>query len=135
MHRPVLVAVLATFPAALPIALLAVRAPVPLIALAMFGSGIAADVFGVLWATTLQREVPEAALSRVSSYDWFGSLAFAPLGLLVAGPVAAHLGVGRALAGCAALIVLATAAALLSPQVRGLRAPRAAPGGEAPDGP
>ncbi|WP_235446814.1 MFS transporter [Streptomyces sioyaensis] len=135
VHRPVLVAVLATFPAALPIALLAVRAPVPLIALAMFGSGIAADVFGVLWATTLQREVPEAALSRVSSYDWFGSLAFAPLGLLVAGPVAAHLGVGRALAGCAALIVLATAAALLSPQVRGLRIPRPAPGGEAPDGP
>ncbi|MFD5734058.1 hypothetical protein ACFWIY_14635 [Streptomyces sioyaensis] len=82
----------------------------------------------------LQREVPEAALSRVSSYDWFGSLAFAPLGLLVAGPVAAHLGVSRALAGCAALIVLATAAALLSPQVRGLRAPRPAPGGEAPDG-
>ncbi|TXC99577.1 MFS transporter [Streptomyces sp. ISID311] len=135
VHRPVLVAVLATFPAALPIALLAVRAPVPLIALAMFGSGIAADVFGVLWATTLQREVPEAALSRVSSYDWFGSLAFAPLGLLVAGPVAAHLGVGRTLAGCAALIVLATAAALLSPQVRGLRTPRPAPGGEAPDGP
>ncbi|MFI9076666.1 MFS transporter [Streptomyces sioyaensis] len=135
VHRPVLVAVLATFPAALPIALLAVRAPVPLIALAMFGSGIAADVFGVLWATTLQREVPEAALSRVRSYDWFGSLAFAPLGLLAAGPVAAHLGVGRALAGCAALIVLATAAALLSPQVRGLRAPRPASGGEAPDGP
>lgn len=135
VHRPVLVAVLATFPAALPIALLAVRAPVPLIALAMFGSGIAADVFGVLWATTLQREVPEAALSRVSSYDWFGSLAFAPLGLLVAGPVAAHLGVGRTLAGCAALIVLATAAALLSPQVRGLRTPRPAPGGEAPHGP
>ncbi|PJJ05130.1 putative MFS family arabinose efflux permease [Streptomyces sp. 2333.5] len=135
VHRPVLVAVLATFPAALPIALLAVRAPVPLIALAMFGSGIAPDVFGVLWATTLQREVPEAALSRVSSYDWFGSLAFAPLGLLVAGPVAAHLGVGRTLAVCATLIVLATAAALLSPQVRGLRTLRPAPGDEAPDGP
>ncbi|MDC7336403.1 hypothetical protein PQR15_07715 [Streptomyces lydicus] len=66
---------------------------------------------------------PEEALSRVSSYDWFGSLAFAPLGLLVAGPVAARIGVGHALAGCAALIVLASAAALLSPQVRGLRAP------------
>ncbi|MEJ8669970.1 hypothetical protein WKI71_20765 [Streptomyces sp. MS1.AVA.1] len=40
----------------------------------------------MLWATTIQREIPERALSRVSSYDWFGSLAFAPLGLLVAGP-------------------------------------------------
>ncbi|WP_329145403.1 MFS transporter [Streptomyces sp. NBC_01456] len=135
VRRPVLVAVLATFPSALPIALLAVRAPVPLIALAMFGSGMAADVFGVLWATTIQREIPEAALSRVSSYDWFGSLAFAPLGLLVAGPVATHLGVGRALAGCAALIVLATAAALLSPQVRGLRAPGPSHSGEASGGP
>ncbi|MFH9249300.1 MFS transporter [Streptomyces lydicus] len=123
VRRPVLVAVVATFPLAAPLALLAVRAPVPLIALAMCGAGVASDIFGVLWATTVQREVPEEALSRVSSYDWFGSLAFAPLGLLVAGPVAARIGVGHALAGCAALVVLASAAALLSPQVRGLRAP------------
>ncbi|WP_411143999.1 MFS transporter [Streptomyces sp. x-80] len=123
VRRPVLVAVLATFPAALPIALLAVSAPVPLTALAMFCSGVAGDIFGVLWATTIQREVPEEALSRVSSYDGLGSLAFAPLGLLIAGPVATAIGVGHALAGCAALIVLATAAALFSPQVRRLRAP------------
>ncbi|MFF5483046.1 MFS transporter [Streptomyces sp. NPDC012935] len=121
VKRPVLVGVLCTFPAALPIALLGAEAPVWLIATAMFGAGIASDVFGVLWATTIQREIPERALSRVSSYDWFGSLAFAPLGLLVAGPVAAAVGTDRALAGCAALIVLATTAALLSPQVRGLR--------------
>ncbi|WP_395369264.1 MFS transporter [Streptomyces tubercidicus] len=123
VRRPVLTAVLATFPLALPIALLAIQAPVPWIALAMFGSGIAFDIFGVLWTTTIQREVPEAALSRVSSYDWFGSLAFAPLGLLIAGPVAARIGVGPALTGCAALIVLASAAALLSPQVRRVRTP------------
>ena len=123
VRRPVLVAVVATFPLAAPLALLAVRAPVPLIALAMCGAGVASDIFGVLWATTVQREVPEEALSRVSSYDWFGSLAFAPLGLLVAGPVASRIGVGHALAGCAALVVLASAAALLSPQVRGLRTP------------
>ncbi|MET7744941.1 MFS transporter [Streptomyces sp. NPDC005385] len=122
VRRPLLVAVLCTFPAALPIGLLSVAAPVWLIAGAMFGAGVASDVFGVLWATTIQREIPEQVLSRVSSYDWFGSLALAPLGLLVAGPVAAAVGTGRALAGCAALIVLATAGALLSPQVRTLRA-------------
>ncbi|MEU6255470.1 MFS transporter [Streptomyces sp. NPDC047043] len=120
VNRPVLVAVLCTFPAAVPVALLSARAPVWLIAAAMFGAGIAGDVFGVLWATTIQRQVPEQALSRVSSYDWFGSLAFAPLGLLVAGPVAQSVGTGWSLAGCAALIVLATTAALLSPQVRTL---------------
>ncbi|MFF4251568.1 MFS transporter [Streptomyces sp. NPDC001663] len=122
VKRPILVAVLCTFPAAVPVALLSARAPLWLIAAAMFGAGIASDVFGVLWATTIQRQVPEQALSRVSSYDWFGSLAFAPLGLLAAGPVAQSVGTGRALAGCAALIVLATTAALLSPQVRTLGA-------------
>ncbi|MFG2788653.1 MFS transporter [Streptomyces sp. NPDC048419] len=120
VRRPMLVAVSCTFPAAVPIALLCARAPVWLIAAAMFCAGISSDVFGVLWATTIQRQIPEHALSRVSSYDWFGSLALAPLGLLVAGPVAQAVGTGRALAGCAALIVLATAAALLSPQVRTL---------------
>jgi MFS family permease len=121
VQRPVLVGVLATFPAALPIALLAARAPLWLVAAAMFAAGISSDVYGVLWATTLQREIPEQVLSRVSSYDWFGSLALAPLGLLVAGPIAAAVGTGRALAGCAALVVLATAAALLAPGVRALR--------------
>lgn len=119
--RPVLVAVLATFPAAVPIALLGAGTPVWLIAAAMFGAGVSSDVFAVLWSTTIQREVPEEALSRVSSYDWFGSLAFAPLGLLAAGPAADALGTDRVLLGCAALVVLATAAALLSPQVRTLR--------------
>ncbi|GCB52923.1 transmembrane efflux protein [Streptomyces sp. NL15-2K] len=131
VNRPILVAVLCTFPAALPIALLSAEAPVWVIAVAMFGAGIAVDVFGVLWATTIQRQVPEEVLSRVSSYDWFGSLAFAPLGLLVAGPVAAAVGTSQALAGCAVLVVLATAAALLSPQVRTLRAAPEASSGTA----
>ncbi|SES20403.1 Predicted arabinose efflux permease, MFS family [Streptomyces sp. yr375] len=121
VKRPLLVAVLCTFPAAVPIALLSARAPVWLIAAAMFGAGIASDVFGVLWATTIQREIPERVLSRVSSYDWFGSLAFAPLGLLIAGPLATTAGTAPTLAACATLIVLSTTAALLAPQVRNLR--------------
>lgn len=131
VDRPLLVAVLCTFPAAVPIALLGAEAPLWLIAAAMFGAGIASDVFGVLWATTIQREIPEKVLSRVSSYDWFGSLALAPLGLLIAGPVASAAGTSKALAGCAALIVLATTAALLSPQVRTLRAAAETPDGTA----
>ncbi|MFE2045205.1 MFS transporter [Streptomyces sp. NPDC059477] len=121
--RPVLVAVLATFPAAVPLALLAGPAPVWMIAVAMFCAGVAGDVFGVLWATTIQREIPEETLSRVSSYEWFGSLAFAPLGLLAAGPAADAIGTGPALACCAVLVVAATGAALMSPAVRTLRAP------------
>jgi hypothetical protein len=108
-------------PAAVPIALLSAGAPVWLIAAAMFCAGVSSDVFGVLWATTIQREIPERVLSRVSSYDWFRSLALAPLGLLLAGPVATVVGTGHALAGWATLVAVATAGALLSPQVRELR--------------
>lgn len=118
VQRPVLVAVLATFPAALPIALLAAHQTVWLIALSMFVAGFASDIFAVLWTTAIQRDVPEEALSRVSSYEWFGSLSFAPLGLLIAGPVAAAIGTGTALNICAVLVIAATAAALLSPDVR-----------------
>ncbi|MDF6044554.1 MFS transporter [Streptomyces sp. JH14] len=123
VERPILVAVLATLPAAVPIALLGAGAPVWAVATAMFASGVSSDIFAVLWSTTIQREVPEEALSRVSSYDWFGSLAFAPLGLLAAGPAADAWGIDQMLFTCAALIVVATVAALLAPQVRALRTP------------
>lgn len=121
VRRPILVAVLCTLPAAVPIALLAGLAPVWVIAVSMFLSGVTADVFGVLWSTTLQREIPEEALSRVVSYDMLGSLAFAPLGLLVAGPTAAVIGTGATLAACSGLVAVATLLTLLSPQVRSLR--------------
>ena len=69
-------------------------------------------VFNSLWETTLQRHVPPAALSRVSAYDWFGSLAFQPLGLAIAGPLAAGIGTSETLwlaaagsAGMAAILV------------------------------
>jgi MFS family permease len=122
-RRPVRIAVLVTATAALPMALLAASAPLAAVVGAAFLAGVAGDVFGVLWSTTMQREVPADALSRVSSWDLLGSLSFAPLGLLVAGPVAAATGTSRALWGCAALVVLATGGALLAPQVRRLRAP------------
>ncbi|GAA1842294.1 MFS transporter [Asanoa iriomotensis] len=122
-RRPVLVAALVTAVAALPMALLAAATPLPVVVAAAFLAGVAGDIFGVLWSTTMQREVPAEALSRVSSWDLLGSLSFAPLGLLVAGPIAGLTGTPAALWGCAALVVLATAGAALAPGVRGLRAP------------
>lgn len=120
--RPILAAVLFTLPSALPPALLGAGAPLWAVAAGAFTAGVSLDFFGVLWATTMQREVPEEALSRVSSYDWFGSLALAPLGLALAGPAADTFGTDRMLIVCAILIVAATLAALLSPGVRSLRA-------------
>ena len=54
-------------------------------------------IFNSLWETSLQQHIPPAALSRVSAYDWFGSLAFQPLGLVLAGPAAAAIGTSATL--------------------------------------
>ncbi|MEW2515443.1 MFS transporter [Streptomyces sp. NPDC046870] len=123
VSRPILAAVLFTLPTAAPLALLGAGAPVWGVAAGAFAAGISLDFFGVLWATTIQREVPEEALSRVSSYDWFGSLALAPLGLALAGPAADHFGTDHMLLAFAGVIIIASLAALASPGVRTLRAP------------
>jgi predicted MFS family arabinose efflux permease len=93
--------------------LLAFAAPVALIAVTEFGSGLAIGLSGAMWETTLQEHVPEAALSRVAAYDWMGSMVLRPAGLAVIGPVATVVGVRSALVG-AALIGLASNLALLA---------------------
>ena len=122
-RRPILLGVLLTSLTALPYLLLGVGAPLPLIVLGGFVMGLGMDTFTVLWQTTMQREVPPEALSRVASYDAFGSMLFGPVGVLLAGPAAVHFGAHRALLGCAALILLSSLLALLSRDVRTLRAP------------
>ncbi|TMR91862.1 MFS transporter [Nonomuraea basaltis] len=125
--RPILVGVVLCLPTALPYLLLGLEAPLWGIVAGSFVLGVCFDVFGVLWQTTMQREVPAESLSRVSSYDMLGSLMFGPIGLMLAGPAASVFGTEEALLGCAAIIVLCTLAALLSPGVRNLRAPRLEP--------
>jgi hypothetical protein len=48
-----------------------------------------------------QSQVPEAARSRVSSYDALGSFVLIPLGAAIAGPVASVFGVHATLIGAA----------------------------------
>jgi hypothetical protein len=55
-------------------------------------SGLGLGVFGVWWETALAQRIPAHLLSRVSAWDWLGSLAFLPLGYLLAGPLATTLG-------------------------------------------
>ncbi|WP_327089133.1 MFS transporter [Nonomuraea sp. NBC_01738] len=123
--RPILLGTLLCFPAALPYILMGVSAPLWLIVAGAFCLGLSFDVFGVLWQTTMQREIPAESLSRVSSYDALGSLMFGPLGLMLAGPLAAAVGSHQAMIICGLVVVASTAAALLSPGVRNLRAPHA----------
>jgi hypothetical protein len=100
--------------------LLAVAAPAPAIAAAELVTGFVFAFGGVLWETTLQEHVPAEARSRVSSYDWMGSTALRPVGLAVAGSVAAAFGVKETLLGAAAIVLGASLAILSVPGVRDL---------------
>lgn len=128
--RPILVATLMTFLFALPVILLAIGAPVWTVAAGGFVDGIGAEVFSVYWYTALHEHVAPEALSRVSAYDALGSLALAPLGMAVAGPLADFVGVDATLWLGAVLMVGSTIAVLFVPEVRSLRS-RAAMAGSA----
>jgi hypothetical protein len=117
-RRPLLVATLIGLLPALPVVLLAIPAPLAPIALAAVASGIGGMVFNTLWETTLQQHIPDAARSRVSSYDWFGSLALQSVGFALIGPFAAAVGTSTALLICG-VVDLAVVTALLG--VRDIR--------------
>lgn len=90
----------------------------PLLVLTAIGAGFAMDFFMVLWQTALQTQIPREALSRVSSYDAFGSLALAPLGIIVAGPLVTHFGTVVVLKTFAAIFFVILFAMLSVPSVR-----------------
>jgi len=119
--RPLLFAALADGLFALPLAFLAAAPPVPLIAGGALLSGAGMALAISVWESTLQRHVPGESLSRVSSYDWFGSLAFYPLGLAIWGPVAAAIGVSVSLWLAFGLAAAATLALICVPEIRHLR--------------
>ncbi|MEV0115226.1 MFS transporter [Streptomyces sp. NPDC050844] len=119
-RRMLLAGTLCVFPLAAPSAALAVPLPVWGLAAVMFVSGVAIEVFGVSWMTTMHQEIPEEKLSRVAAYDWFGSIAMVPLATALAGPAEVAFGRSASLWGCAALVVVVTALVLLVPDVRNL---------------
>ena len=49
-------------------------------------------LLGVWWETAMAQRIPPQLLSRVSAWDWMGSLALLPIGYLLTGPVAAAVG-------------------------------------------
>jgi hypothetical protein len=75
-----------------------------------------------VWESTLQRHIPGDSLSRVSAYDWFGSFAFYPLGLAVAGPIASAIGLDTSLWLASTVILVTTLALLTVPAIRRLPA-------------
>ncbi|MET9732474.1 MFS transporter [Streptomyces sp. NPDC006458] len=120
-RRLLLAGTLCVFPLALPSAALAVPVPIGVLCAVMFLTGVTLEVFGVSWMTALHQEIPENKLSRVSAYDWFGSVALMPLATALAGPAEEAFGRTEALWGCAVSIFTVTALVLLVPDVRRLR--------------
>jgi MFS family permease len=116
--RTLLLAVVPLALFALPVLALALGAPVAVDAPAALLGGLGIGVFGVLFGTAMQRDVPREALSRVSAYDWLGSLALLPLGFAVTGPAAQVFGAAPTLFVAAGWMLLSTLVLLLVPDVR-----------------
>jgi MFS family permease len=91
-ERPLLMALVCNLPWTAAIALFAAGAPRPFLVAFFVLSGVGLALFDVWWQTALAQRIPPHALSRVSSYDWMGSLALLPLGYLLAGPAAEAFG-------------------------------------------
>jgi len=96
---------------------LALHAPTWAIAGASFCAGFGIAIHLALWFTIFQREVPEHAQSRVSSYDALGSFVLTPLGLVAAGLFAAGIGVSNTAWLAAAAILCLNSTMLLIPSV------------------
>lgn len=118
--RPMLAGELAMLPWALVLVSLAVRAPIAVIAAAGFLSGAGFGVFGPVWDTTMQRQLPPEVLSRASAYDWFGSMVLLPVGFAIEGWISSWLGVDGALWLGACWLLVTIAVVLAVPSVRNM---------------
>jgi MFS family permease len=125
-RRPLLLVVGTLGLYALPLGALAAGFGIEAVAAAALLAGVSLMLGNSVWESTLQRHIPAGSLSRVAAYDWFGSLAFQPIGLLVWGPVAAAVGVAPALWTAFALFVAVYLALLCVPDVWRLREPAGA---------
>ena len=121
VKRPLVASQLLVVPAGLVLAALAVPIPVVGLAAVSFAVGVGFALGNTLWITALQRNVPEHALSRISSFDWIGSVALNPIGYILIGPIAAAIGTSETLVIAAVLNIAVCCSVVLVPSVRSIR--------------
>jgi hypothetical protein len=119
-RRPLVAATLLCVPIALVLALLGAAAPVPLLCAAGFVASAGLTCGDIIWFTTFQLHVPDHLISRLSSFDWFGSIALNPLGYALVGPLAGALGVATTLYLAAAVNAVISLGIAATPAIRGL---------------
>ncbi|NUW37530.1 MFS transporter [Nonomuraea sp. SMC257] len=113
IRRPIVAVQVAAALYALPLATLAVPAPVWVIAGAYFAAMCGLGVLSPLWETVVAQEIPEGALGRVRSLDQLISFAARPFGLAVAVPLAGLTGETGLLLAAGALVAAANLAAIV----------------------
>ncbi|MFC0541188.1 MFS transporter [Kutzneria chonburiensis] len=116
--------------------MVALHAPIWLVALGFAVAGGVQTFWSVMWATSIQTQIPGSILNRIHAYEVAGSLAMMPVGQALAGPAAGVLGSGPVLLVGAVAAVAGMVALLLARPVRDLgracRTELAAVSGRAP---
>ena len=100
---------------------LAMVLPLPAMCVASFSLGVFIEMMMVQWTVTMARNIPPDKLARVSAYDVLGSVMAMPAGALIAGPLGAAIGISHAQYAAAAVIIVASALALIPRDVRAMR--------------
>ena len=125
--RPMLISLSLLVVASCQAAIIGSGLPVAGIAALEALTGVAVAGYFTLWEVSLQEQIPEHALSRVSSYDFLLSVGSLPLGTVLAGPISEAVGLRPAMFGMTALGIACALALLSVPGVRALRRPSAPP--------
>jgi predicted MFS family arabinose efflux permease len=99
---------------------LALDLPIAICVISAIFSGLTIEFFMVSWNTSMQTHIPEESYSRVNAYDALGSFGIAPLGIVIAGPLASHFGVNTILFATGTLTFIAACASLTVKSVRNL---------------
>ncbi|MFF7453785.1 MFS transporter [Kitasatospora sp. NPDC008115] len=94
--------------------------PLWLLAGAQVAVGAGTGVWGVMWATSVQTQVPGEVLNRVHAYEVAGSVGMYPIGSALAGPAAHAFGTDSVLLLGAVVALLTTTALLTARPIRTL---------------
>jgi MFS family permease len=121
LRRPLLTGYLVMLVGAGPtLLLLALPAPLYVLAASEFVSGVAIAIFTAVESAAIAKGVPRELLSRVDAVNRFGSMGLRPVGTALVGPVAVACGVPLTLVCAAVLSLLAIVVPLLVRDVRQL---------------
>lgn len=121
VQRPMVLGMVITLTIPMQMVFLGLALPLWWVMAGAFALGVSMEMFMVIWFTAMQTNIPRDSLSRVSSYDAMGSLMLGPIGLALAGPLSAAIGLQSAFFIAAAVSLVAVLASLAAPSIWRLR--------------